>query len=617
MKKIGFLIAISLLLVCFSCKKDQIDFDSGQIIITEIESPLLSNDNDTISAVFHGRYSYSGNMHRLFLLMGLKDDVSDGKPYTAEMSGNSFTIVADSMLIDTVYYYRYVVCRYSDEFGEDMEWQDSIKVLSTRGLALPKVSTGAVENIKRTSAICGGIVIDEGGQALIECGICWSKHSRPTIDDNHRAAIDLGLGEYRISIDSLEPATTYYVRAYAKNGIGIWYDTTSITFNTRDFTVITHTPSVTGITAWLGASVYLDFEGPVILDRVGFLWGVTPQTENADPWGSFPNGYAPSGVGFFRYLYNLDYETTYYVKAYAVDCRSEDTVYGEIESFTTLSAPPTGTINGLFSVSENEKVYFSKGNLQYQASTNTWRFAENQWDFVGGTYYSGAFIGNVNGSSNNDISSSYSGWIDLFGWGTSGYEHGAVCYQPWSVSRDIADYHVYGCPTCNLFDESGKADWGYNAISNGGITEHTWRTLSKDEWKYVFKQRDTPSGTRYAKAKVNAVNGIVILPDNWNNNLYSLHDTNNTNASFETNIIPLSDWTEKLESNGAVFLPAGGERWDIQVHNAGAYGLYWASSNRGGGFVNEISFSDSYFNPDYFGYLFYGRSVRLVRSSDD
>ena len=26
---------------------------------------------------------------------------------------------------------------------------------------------------------------------------------------------------------------------------------------------------------------------------------------------------------------------------------------------------------------------FSKGNLQYRASTNTWRFAEHQWDFVG------------------------------------------------------------------------------------------------------------------------------------------------------------------------------------------------------------------------------------------
>ena len=141
--------------------------------------------------------------------------------------------------------------------------------------------------------------------------------------------------------------------------------------------------------------------------------------------------------------------------------------------------------------------------------------------------------------------------------------------------------------------------------------------MSTGEWKYVFTLRDTPSGVRYAKARVNDINGIIVLPDDWKSGFYgfySLQNPNTTGVPFETNIITLSDWTEKLESNGAVFLPAGGERWDTQVHNAGAYGLYWASSNRGGGFVNEISFSDSYFNPDYFGYLFYGRSVRLVRN---
>ena len=39
-----------------------------------------------------------------------------------------------------------------------------------------------------------------------------------------------------------------------------------------------------------------------------------------------------------------------------------------------------GAINSLFSVSDDLQVRFSRGNLQYQASTNTWRFAENQYD---------------------------------------------------------------------------------------------------------------------------------------------------------------------------------------------------------------------------------------------
>ncbi|MBR7035054.1 MAG: hypothetical protein IKI25_04755, partial [Bacteroidales bacterium] len=68
-----------------------------------------------------------------------------------------------------------------------------------------------------------------------------------------------------------------------------------------------------------------------------------------------------------------------------------------------------GAIKAAFSVSADKKVYFSQGNLQYQASTGTWRFAEHQYDIIG------------DGDDNANISSTNSGWIDLFGWGTSGY----------------------------------------------------------------------------------------------------------------------------------------------------------------------------------------------------
>ena len=61
-----------------------------------------------------------------------------------------------------------------------------------------------------------------------------------------------------------------------------------------------------------------------------------------------------------------------------------------------------GALKGQFSVAADEQVFFSQGNLQYQASTDTWRFAENQYDMVG--------------ADNKNISATYTGWIDLFGW---------------------------------------------------------------------------------------------------------------------------------------------------------------------------------------------------------
>ena len=47
-----------------------------------------------------------------------------------------------------------------------------------------------------------------------------------------------------------------------------------------------------------------------------------------------------------------------------------------------FSNVPQGAIRGLFSVSAKQRVYFSHGNLQYQKSDRTWRFAENQYDYI-------------------------------------------------------------------------------------------------------------------------------------------------------------------------------------------------------------------------------------------
>ena len=92
-----------------------------------------------------------------------------------------------------------------------------------------------------------------------------------------------------------------------------------------------------------------------------------------------------------------------------------------------------GALPGRFTINASgEKVVFSQGNLQYQASTNTWRFAENQYDYIG------------NAAGNTSPSSSQTAWIDYFNWGTSGYKHGANCYQPWSTSTSRSDYYAYG-----------------------------------------------------------------------------------------------------------------------------------------------------------------------------
>ena len=73
-----------------------------------------------------------------------------------------------------------------------------------------------------------------------------------------------------------------------------------------------------------------------------------------------------------------------------------------------------GALRGKFAISATDTVAFSRGNLQYQPSTSTWRFAENQWDFVG---TANARIRSYQYSTEGWVWT-YKGWLDLFGWGT-------------------------------------------------------------------------------------------------------------------------------------------------------------------------------------------------------
>ncbi len=244
-----------------------------------------------------------------------------------------------------------------------------------------------------------------------------------------------------------------------------------------------------------------------------------------------------------------------------------------VVGMTKSLAQPQGALNGLFSVSDTKQVYFSQGNLQYQASTNTWRFAINQWDYCGGTD-EGVSYGNVANGSNDNPSSTNSNWIDLFGWGTSGYPHGAVCYQPWSTSTNNCDYYAYGNDQYSLYAQTGKADWGYNVISNGGNVVNSWRTLSATELTYLFNRRAN-ANQKYGKGIIGTIRGLIVLPDVWL--LPSGLSFVSGNGGFDQNEYTLEEW-ERMEMAGAVFFPSGSTRDGTEFSHSST-GKYWASGD--------------------------------------
>lgn len=270
--------------------------------------------------------------------------------------------------------------------------------------------------------------------------------------------------------------------------------------------------------------------------------------------------------------------------------------YAITVKMTMAASVPEGAINGKFSVASGKQVYFSKGNLQYQASSNTWRFAEHQYDFVGDATNGNVSVGSDK-SNNASISSSYTGWIDLFGWGTSGKEFATgygSAYHPWSNS--ISSSAVYGpTGTNNLTGTYANGDWGVNM--DGG-----WRTLSKAEWVYLFNTRTVNGGTGSGKSytrgkKVNNVLGVVLYPDDY------------TGAAYTTG----ANWST-FESAGCVFLPAAGWRGGSSVKSVGSYGAYWSSTAYRTEYAYHVYFnSDGGMSPDGYNGRSSGYSVRLVR----
>ena len=254
----------------------------------------------------------------------------------------------------------------------------------------------------------------------------------------------------------------------------------------------------------------------------------------------------------------------------------------------------------MFTVAEGRTVRFSRGNLQYQASTGTWRFAEHQYDRIG--------------EDNANLGEHYSGWIDLFGYGTSGWNSGCLAYQPWSRYDSYGRYFY-----SSLTGVYANADWGvYNAISNGGNQAGMWRTLTKDEWDYLLFTRNGSTygmieDVRFLKATVGGVNGLIVFPDSFTMPSGMLFlGINNTSIEYRSNIYTTQQWSQ-IEGNGAIFLPATGSRVGTEVFHVDDDGCYWSSTIGGSNiYAYGMWFSFdrvSVGNDD----IYSGNSVRLVR----
>ena len=241
----------------------------------------------------------------------------------------------------------------------------------------------------------------------------------------------------------------------------------------------------------------------------------------------------------------------------------------------------------VFSVGEGKTVTFSPGNLQYTQSTNTWSFASAQWEVIGTDNVTGGDVTSDPTYGEGKEGTALADKVDLFGWSTN--------------ATDENDY-------------SGSfVDWGTNKIGNDA--PNTWRTLTYYEWEYLLYTR-TNANDLVGVAQVNGVNGLVFLPDNWTcpadvTFKSGFHSRYGVDYYADYQTFTAAEWS-KLESAGAVFLPAAGYRYGNSVRRVQDLGHYWSATENSSDGAYYLYFKSG---ESFMGYSArcYGHSVRLVK----
>jgi starch-binding outer membrane protein SusE/F len=149
--------------------------------------------------------------------------IADSKT-TDDKGPGAFVSTLASLKGNTTYYVRaYATNSAGTGYGPEVNFKTLVD--------LPVVTTAAVTAVTKVSAVTGGEVTYDGGAAVTEKGLVWSKNANPTITDT-KITGGAGIGAFVSNLAGLTLNSTYHVRAYATNSAGTAYGA-NIQFTTQ------------------------------------------------------------------------------------------------------------------------------------------------------------------------------------------------------------------------------------------------------------------------------------------------------------------------------------------------------------------------------------------------
>lgn len=402
------------------------------------------------------------------------------------------------------------------------------------------ITTTAATEVKHNSAIVGGNITDDGGDAITARGICWGTSENPTLQNNHTTDGN-GIGSFSHTLQNLQTFTTYYYRAYATNSCGTTYGTQKI-FKTKSGLPELTTTNPTNITATSAKS------GGNITDNGGFS-----VTTRGICWNTLGNpdtndSHSSSGLGngiFTVNMTNLHVGTTYHVRAYAVN--QQGIAYGNEHTFTTTDGMPIVTTGNVSSITASSAVcsgnVTSDGGVNVTAKGFCWSTA--QYPTVSGSHsIEGGGVGSFNGSLTN-LSAGTTYYVRAYATNSTGTAYGIQ--RSFTTGNGLPSV-VTTSPT--LIDSTVST--GGNVTSDGGFPVTArgicYGALPYPDLTSSYQHTNNGSGTGYFSS-------TFLLPNGSGVRYMRAYATNANGTSYGTqySIIQPYDTLPTFSYNGHTY----------------------------------------------------------------
>jgi uncharacterized protein (TIGR02145 family) len=520
------------------------------------------------------------------------------------------------------------------------------------------VTTGSVTEIMITTAKVSGNILDLG-EGATQHGHCFSKTTSPTISGMKTTlGVPDKLSEYLSLLENLEPATTYYVKAYISKGSEVVYGS-EINFTTKSdakpFLTTTDISALTKNSATSGGNITNEGGTPVTARGVCWSQATAP---TADLPTKTING---TGTGVFTgNLTGLANGTVYYVRAYATN--SAGTAYGNEISFMTYDVVPTLTTATVTSITSNSAV--GGGNIIYNGDASVtsrgvcWSTSHNpsladSWNSNGSGI--GAYPCNLDGL--NPGTTYYVRAYATNSYGTGyGNEVSLTTLQPPAVITTPASSIITVGATLNgmvnalnystvvTFEYGLNTSYGNSktadqspVVGNTDTPVSTKITGLSQGTTYHYRVKAVSSqGTTYGDdinfstvpATITDIDGNVYHTVSINSqvwlveNLLVKHFNNNESLSYisiNDNVTPVTSWLSALISGGAGSLTLDQAVAMAIISAAQRDAVISAATNLGISNANTMTIAQlyaafsSFIVPQSYGFLYYWGSVTDAR----